>query len=229
MDYTTDEENHIACSALVVNGMNDINVITRHAELMVEAFQKAGKTVKLVLHQGGHMTLDGYSINGMAWDELVNVWLSHYLYGVENGAELLPEVMAQSNITGVYEAYDSWPGNGLLTLKPEGAEGESVISSEGRGSYSESFQEERQNNLTPDDQEEFYTGMPDELARKYRFDLPAGTTIQGAAELHAMLDSDREDLDGLMISAILIDVSDQGTFPVFAPAEQNGGGSPQRN
>ncbi len=81
MDYTTDEENHIACSALVVNGMNDINVTTRHAELMVEAFQKAGKAVKLVLHQGGHMTLSGYSINGMAWDELMNLWLSHYLYG----------------------------------------------------------------------------------------------------------------------------------------------------
>ena len=223
MDYTTDEENHIACSALVVNGMNDTNVTTRHAELMVEAFRKAGKTVKLVLHQGGHMTLDGYSINGMAWDELVNVWLSHYLYGVENGAELLPEVMAQSNITGVYEAYDSWPGEQLLTLKPEDAKGKSVITSRGMGDYSDDFQEDRQNNLTPDDQEEFYIGMPDELACKYRFDLPAGTTIQGAAELHAMLDSDREDLDGLMISAILIDVSDQGAFPVFAPTEENGG------
>ena len=90
------------------------------------------------------------------------------------------------------------------------------------GDYSESFQEERQNNLTPDDQEEFYTGMPDELACRYRFDLPAGTTIQGAAELRAMLDSDREDLDGLMISAILIDAADQGTFPVFAPSQENG-------
>ena len=222
MDYTTDEENHIACSALVVNGMNDLNVSTRHAELMAEAFRKAGKTVKLLLHQGGHISPGGYSINGMAWEKLLNIWLSHYLYGVENGAELLPEVMAQSNVTGVYEAYDSWPGKQLLTLKPEGAEGRSVITSRGMGDYSESFQEERQNNLTPDDQEEFYTGMPDELACRYRFDLPAGTTIQGAAELRAMLDSDREDLDGLMISAILIDAADQGTFPVFAPSQENG-------
>ncbi len=131
--------------------------------------------------------------------------------------------MAQSNITGVYEAYDSWPGKQMLFLKPEEAKGRSVITSRGMGDYSESFQEDRQNNLTPDDQEDFYTGMPEELACKYRFDLPAGTTIQGSAELHVMLDSDRQDLDGLMISAILMDVSDQGAFPVFAPTEEEGG------
>ncbi|MBR6706198.1 MAG: hypothetical protein IKI84_05920 [Clostridia bacterium] len=223
MDYTTDEENHIACSALVVNGMNDMNVTTRHADMMVEAFQKAGKTVKLVLHQGGHMTLNGFSINGTAWDEIMNIWLSHYLYGVENGAEFLPEVMAQNNITGVYEGYDIWPGKQQLTLKPEGAEGRSVITSRGMGDYSDSFQEDRQNNLIPDDEEEFYTKIPDELACRYRFDLPAGTTIQGSAELRVMLDSDRADLDGLMISAILMDVSDQGAFPVYAPSEEYGG------
>ena len=223
MDYTTEEENHIACTALVVNGMNDTNVTTRHAEMMVEAFRAAGKTVKLVLHQGGHTSLDGHSINGTVWEEIVNKWLSHYLYGVENGAELLPEVMAQNNITGAYEAYDSWPGKQLITMKPEGVKGRSVITSGGMGDYSDSFQEERQNNLTPDDQEEFYAGMPDDLACKHRFDLPAGTTIQGAAELHVLLDSDREDLDGLMITAILMDVSDRGAFPVFAPSEKNGG------
>ncbi len=143
--------------------------------------------------------------------------------GVENGAELLPDVMAHSNIDGVYEAYDTWPGKQQLTLRPEGAEGISVITSRGMGDYSDNFQADRQNNLTPDDQEEFYIDMPDELARRYRFDLPAGTTIQGSAELRAMLDSDREDLDGLMITAILMDVSDQGAFPVYAPTEENGG------
>ena len=153
----------------------------------------------------------------------MNIWLSHYLYGVENGAEFLPEVMAQNNITGVYEGYDIWPGKQQLTLKPEGAEGRSVITSRGMGDYSDSFQEDRQNNLIPDDEEEFYTKIPDELACRYRFDLPAGTTIQGSAELRVMLDSDRADLDGLMISAILMDVSDQGAFPVYAPSEEYGG------
>lgn len=136
MDYSTDEENQAACSALVVNGMNDINVTTRHAEMMVETFRKAGQTVKLVLHQGGHMTLAGYAVNDMAWDELMNMWLSHYLYGVDNGAERLPDVMAQNNITGVYEAYDSWPGEQTLTLKPADAKGRSEITSRGMGDYS---------------------------------------------------------------------------------------------
>ncbi len=215
MDYTTDAENHTACSALVVTGMNDLNVTTRHADLMVETFKKAGQTVKLVLHQGAHMELYGMSINGTAWDEIMNKWLSHYLYGVDNGAELLPDVMAQNNITGVYEAYDSWPGSGTLNLKPDRAEGITKISSEGMGDYSDQFQENRQNNLTADDQEEFYASMPENLAAVYRFDLPAGTTIQGTPELHVMLDSDREDLDGLMISAVLMDVSDTGVFPAY--------------
>ena len=215
MDYTTDAENHTACSALVVTGMNDLNVTTRHADLMVETFKKAGQTVKLVLHQGAHMELYGMSINGTAWDEIMNKWLSHYLYGVDNGAELLPDVMAQNNITGVYEAYDSWPGSGTLNLKPDRAEGITKISSEGMGDYSDQFQENRQNNLTAADQEEFYASMPENLAAVYRFDLPAGTTIQGTPELHVMLDSDREDLDGLMISAVLMDVSDTGVFPAY--------------
>ena len=72
------------------------------------------------------------------------------------------------------------------------------------GDYSDDFQEDRQNNLTPDDQEDFYIAMPDELACKYRFDLPAGTTIQGAAELHAMLDSDREDLDQIKVLSLCL-------------------------
>ena len=72
MDYTTDAENHTACSALVVTGMNDLNVTTRHADLMVETFKKAGQTVKLVLHQGAHMELYGMSINGTAWDEIIS-------------------------------------------------------------------------------------------------------------------------------------------------------------
>lgn len=88
MDYTTDEENHIECSALVVTGMNDLNVTTRHAALMVEAFQKAGKTVKLVLHQGGHTKLDSVSVNGTVWDDIMNKWLSHNLEAFMPKAEL---------------------------------------------------------------------------------------------------------------------------------------------
>ena len=114
-DYSDDYEN-INCSALIVQGLNDFNVTTRQADLMMQAFARAGKTAKLVLHQDGHNYLDGKFVNGELWEELVNKWLSHYLYGVDNGIENTPTVSVQSNLDGQYRNYDAWrasPGREL--------------------------------------------------------------------------------------------------------------------
>ena len=60
---------------------------------MHTAFEQAGQTVKLILHQGPHITPTmanknyGILIDGKFYDDIVNEWISHYLYGVENGAE----------------------------------------------------------------------------------------------------------------------------------------------
>ena len=70
---------------------------------MHTAFEQAGQTVKLILHQGPHITPTmanknyGILIDGKFYDDIVNEWISHYLYGVENGAEKMPEVLAQTN------------------------------------------------------------------------------------------------------------------------------------
>ena len=59
--------------------------------------------MKLILHQGPHITPTmanknyGILIDGKFYDDIVNEWISHYLYGVENGAEKMPEVLAQTN------------------------------------------------------------------------------------------------------------------------------------
>ena len=93
----------IKCSALIVHGFNDENVSTKQFEMMHTAFEQAGKTVKLILHQGPHITPTmanknyGIMIDGKFYDDIVNEWISHYLYGVENGAEKMPEVLAQTN------------------------------------------------------------------------------------------------------------------------------------
>ena len=42
----------IKCSALIVHGFNDENVSTKQFEMMHTAFEQAGQTVKLILHQG---------------------------------------------------------------------------------------------------------------------------------------------------------------------------------
>ena len=93
----------IKCSALIVHGFNDENVSTKQFEMMHTAFEQAGQTVKLILHQGPHITPTmanknyGILIDGKFSDDIVNEWISHYLYGVENSAEEMPEVLAQTN------------------------------------------------------------------------------------------------------------------------------------
>ena len=119
-DYSDDYEK-INCSALVVQGLNDFNVTTKQADLMMQAFAKAGMPAKLVLHQDGHNILDGRIVNGELWQETMNKWLSHYLYGVENGIEDMAVVIVQSNLDGQYTTYDAWrafsPLECLYTLR----------------------------------------------------------------------------------------------------------------
>ena len=215
LDYTTDEENHFNCSALIVTGMNDFNVTTRHADLMFRAFKKAGKTVKLVLHQDGHNNLDGVSINGTVWQEIMNKWLAHYLFGVENDSEQFPEVLAQSNVDGRFLKYTGWSEAKTLEAKPAWTEKTTEITSAGIAQYTTDWQQKTQNNLTTWDQAEFYRGLKAPLAAVYRLDVPENTTIFGVPEVKAKLDAPILAKDGLMITAILMDVSDKGTFPAY--------------
>lgn len=105
----------IRCSALIVQGLNDENVSAKQFEMMFKSFQKAGTTVKTILHQGPHITPTmpnknyGILIDGKFYDDIVNEWISHYLYGVENNAEAMPEVLVQTNYDQrKWETFDSW-------------------------------------------------------------------------------------------------------------------------
>ena len=95
------------------------------------------------------------------------------------------------------------------------AEETSTVTSEGLASYTEEFTEEYLSNLTGELQEEFYRKMPEQLKAVYSLELPENTTILGGPEVHVTLTCPDEDLDGLMITAVLMDVSDQGTFPAY--------------
>lgn len=119
-NYTLDSDG-IKCSALIVHGLNDENVSTKQFEMMLDAFERAGKNVKLIIHQGQHMTPTmankkyGIKINGEDYDEILNRWFSHYLYGIENGAEAMPVLTVQSNVNQK-EWYngDSWKTDHFL-------------------------------------------------------------------------------------------------------------------
>lgn len=114
----------IKCSALIVQGLNDENVSTKQFEMMYKAFEKAGQTVKAIIHQGPHITPTmpnknyGILIDGKFYDDIVNEWISHYLYGVENNAETIPAVLAQDNVNQKkWETENSWTTEHTMKLE----------------------------------------------------------------------------------------------------------------
>ena len=114
----------LKCPALIVHGLHDENVSTKQFEMMFDSFKKAGQNVKLLLHQGPHITPamqnKGYSlrVNGEFYEDITNRWYSHYLYGIENGAEEMPEVLVQNNRDQhIWETADSWHTGKSLELQ----------------------------------------------------------------------------------------------------------------
>ena len=215
-DYSDDYEN-INCSALVVHGLNDFNVTTKQADLMMQAFAKAGMPAKIVLHQDGHNTLDGKLINGELWQETMNKWLSHYLYGVENGIENMPAVTVQSNVDGKFATYDAWRALLQQEVPVYAGTSQTTINTEGLAEYAIQFL----NGENPDlvglkGQELYYATLEEPFAGVYTIDIPEGTTILGVPEVHVKLSTDVTDKDGLMITAVLVDYREDGTpFKAF--------------
>ena len=125
-DYTAGNEgkktdngltyNKFSCPALIVHGLNDDNVRTKQFQLMYDAFKNANQNVKLLLHQGAHITPDYDShktsllIGNETYNGILNKWFSHYLYNQNNGAEKMATVTVQSNIVdGGWSTSDTWP------------------------------------------------------------------------------------------------------------------------
>lgn len=116
----------IKCSALIVQGLNDENVSPKQFDMMYKSFQQAGTTVKALLHQGPHITPTmpnknyGILIDGKFYDDIVNEWISHYLYGVENNAENMPAVLTQLNYDqNKWEESDKWDTDYMMKVSCE--------------------------------------------------------------------------------------------------------------
>jgi len=129
-DYTVDGwfrdwgPSKIQIPMLIVHGANDDNVRAKQSAMMYEACVKAGVDVKWIWHQGHHMTptfpaatpnaTDTYRPYSMycgdyTYDEWLNMWFSHHLYGLDNGImDTLPDVLALDNSSGQWVSYDSW-------------------------------------------------------------------------------------------------------------------------
>ncbi|MCR5138295.1 MAG: hypothetical protein K6C12_14605 [Oscillospiraceae bacterium] len=201
----------LQCSALIVQGLNDFNVSTRHADKMMQAFEKAGQTAKLVLHQDGHNTIYNTVVSGELWNEIQNRWLAHYLYGVENGAEDMPVVLAQSNLDGLYYSYDSWRDFQYIDALVSYLNDRTDVTTEGLAEYAYYFISEQNPDLSgAEHREEYFMSLDFDRAAFYPIELPEKTTVYGVPEIHLKLASPNTDSDGLMISAVLVDVADNG-------------------
>ncbi len=221
MSYSDDYEG-IRCSALIVQGLNDLNVTANHADSMMSAFSKAGQTAKLVLHQGDHISLEGFDVNGSLWEDLLNKWLCHYLYGEQNGIENMPEASVQSNVDGSWSSYEKWQGFSYEQVRTTSAgnERQTTLTSAGIAEQAAQAMSQPADAGRANGDQTYYISLDAQKAAQYALDVPTGKTIIGAPEVHARLSTKDVDKDGLMITALLVDTKeDSSEFDAFVSSE----------
>lgn len=201
-DYTLNAPN-LKAAALIIHGLNDDNVKTKHFELMYRAFEQAGQEAKLLLHQGNHAYPStwrrGTNIDGQPADDLLNRWYSHYLYGVENGVEKIPPVQVQSNLDPAkWESYDSWKTSNKLLLqaysKREDAEVSSDFANSGVNWTKRNEAASKESSL---------------ISTSYGVILDQDMTIKGTIPVHFRAAVSQGEGKDYHVSAALMDVSDQ--------------------
>lgn len=104
---------NVKCDVLMVHGVNDWNVKPRNVYNLYHALAKAPVTKKLILHQGQHIYINAF--RSLDFSEMVNLWLTNKLYGVDNNADqLLPAVLVQDNVQPeTWDTYQDWDGTDL--------------------------------------------------------------------------------------------------------------------
>ena len=203
-DYTLHPEN-LKTSALIVHGLNDDNVKTKHFELMYDALKKAGQDVKLYLHQGDHVypaaMSRGYGITAKGQDfyDLLNTWLTHYLYGVDNHIESLPAVLAQNNYDpSKWTSYDNWKSSQRLFLNASSKRLEETISSD----YAAAGVEIANRNET-------VSKASSKANLTFVSDVTEDTTIKGHIPVHFKAALAKGQGKNFQINALLVDVADE--------------------
>ena len=203
-DYTLHPEN-LKTSALIVHGLNDDNVKTKHFELMYDALKKAGQDVKLYLHQGDHVypaaMSRGYGITAKGQDfyDLLNTWLTHYLYGVDNHVESLPVVLAQNNYDpSKWTSYDNWKSSQRLFLNASSKRLEETISSD----YAAAGVEIANRNET-------VSKASSKSNLTFVSDVTEDTTIKGHIPVHFKAALAKGQGKNFQLNALLVDVADE--------------------
>jgi len=101
-DYMPDVGN-VHAAVLVAHGINDWNVMTKHAVQFYEAVKALGVPHQFYFHQGGH--------GGAPPLTRMNRWFTRYLWGVQNNVESDPKswVVREGGSSSNPTPYPEWP------------------------------------------------------------------------------------------------------------------------
>lgn len=93
----------VKAATLMAHAFNDWNVMPEHSYRIAEALEERGVPTMVYYHQGGH--------GGAPPLELMNRWLTRYLYDVENGVEDDPRawIVREGEPAGTPTAYPDYP------------------------------------------------------------------------------------------------------------------------
>ena len=201
-DYTLNASN-LKAAPLIIQGLNDDNVKPKHFELMLEAYKKAGIDPKVLLHQGNHIypstRWSGTEVAGQAFNDLMNLWYSHYLYGIENGIENLPQVTAQDNLDpSKWRRFDKWDTNNAISARIYSKREDVTVTGDYYGTG---------NNWTTRNQDAAFHSS--EVAASYAATVDQDVTIKGHIPVHFSAAFVKGDKNHAHVSATLMDVSDE--------------------
>ncbi len=106
-NYRKDVAN-IKADMLLVHGLNDWNVKPKNVGKLWQAIRGLPIAKKLILHQGPHVYIN--NLRSVDFTDMVNLWLTHELYDVDNHAEaILPNVLIQDNAQAeTWRAQEDW-------------------------------------------------------------------------------------------------------------------------
>lgn len=118
-----DERNYLngvsnfKASVFIVHGINDWNVKTDHCHLLWKELEKYNIPRKMILHQGAHIYI--YDLQGIEFNNIMNKWLTHWLYDIDNGAmDDIPDVIIQDNLEPkIWHNDKNWPSNNTKNVK----------------------------------------------------------------------------------------------------------------
>lgn len=108
-NYLNDLHN-VTADIVMVHGLNDWNVKLRNVFNLWNGLKELPIKQKLILHQGQHIYINNFQ--SLDFSAMINLWLTHKLYDVNNGAEAaLPAVLIQDNTQEeTWHAVSDWGG-----------------------------------------------------------------------------------------------------------------------